>query len=662
MNAAGTWHDNVFFGIHYDLHAGARDTELGAELTHDHLRKRLEPIAPDWIQCDGKGHAGYTSYPTKVGSPSPGIVNDALRIHADVCRELGIRLGLHYSGVIDKRACELHPAWRRVGADGEPDPTGVTCRMSGYTRELMIPQLLEIIDEYDIDGFWVDGENWGSRPCWCEACGEEFKRRTGLETIPTEPGHAHWDAWLAFHRDLFVEHVRRCADAVHDRKPECCYCSNWMCSVRQPDAVDAPVDYLSGDYNPNYGIDRAALEGRVFDAHGKSWDLMAWGFTRSFRDPDSTSLMKPALHLQQELSEVVALGGAVMVYAKPQRTGWLVGWHHDILAEVAAFCRERQDLCLGTASASETVVIHNAPHFYAHNPPLFDYGNAQRPLEGAVHMLLEAHRSTDLVVDAQAPGRVDRYKLIVVPEQTRLSGPLVDALEHAAERGAVVLMTGAHLATEQPGLVGGGPDGERRDFKRRGWGGVRLAVEGETFECNGPWQPVRTDPDTQALARHTRPGPDPDPERQPVYLTRRPVGRGAILAVHGAVFEDYALAHDPRGRRWLAALLDDEQIDFAVHVDAPPHLELIARRRDGRLLINLVNRGAAEVISENRPIVDYLYAVQDIELSVRLPAAPSRVTLEPGEAPLDFEYVDGRAVIEVPCIDIHGVVAIDAPP
>ena len=33
------WHENVFFGIHYDLHANAHDTELGRELTPVHLRE-----------------------------------------------------------------------------------------------------------------------------------------------------------------------------------------------------------------------------------------------------------------------------------------------------------------------------------------------------------------------------------------------------------------------------------------------------------------------------------------------------------------------------------------------------------------------------------------------------------------------------------------------
>ena len=203
MNNRPNWHRETFFGIHYDQHAHAGDTVLGAELTHDHLRERLLRVQPDWIQCDCKGHPGYTSWPTEVGSTSPGVVKDALRIYRDVTAELGIKLGVHYSGVIDQRAVELHPDWACVDAEGNRDD-GSTCPLSPYTQELMIPQLLEVVRTYDVDGFWVDGENWGSKPCWCERCRTEFVRRTGREDVPQGADDPQWQDWLAFHRDLFV--------------------------------------------------------------------------------------------------------------------------------------------------------------------------------------------------------------------------------------------------------------------------------------------------------------------------------------------------------------------------------------------------------------------------------------------------------------------------
>ena len=181
------WHEDAYFGIHYDLHANAQDTELGKELTPEHLRERLLRVRPDWVQTDCKGHPGYTSWPTKVGSTSPGVVKDALRIYRDVTKELGIKLGVHYSGVWDTRAVELHPDWAKIDAKGQRDKN-MTCRLSGYDDQLMIPQMLEIIDNYDVDGFWVDGENWASTPCWCDRCNAEFTRRTGIREVPTEKG------------------------------------------------------------------------------------------------------------------------------------------------------------------------------------------------------------------------------------------------------------------------------------------------------------------------------------------------------------------------------------------------------------------------------------------------------------------------------------------
>jgi hypothetical protein len=81
-------------------------------------------------------------------------VKDSLRIHREVTRELGIKLGLHYSGVWDSRALELHPEWARVDAKGQRD-TRITCRLHGYDEQLMIPQMMEIIYKCDVESFWL---------------------------------------------------------------------------------------------------------------------------------------------------------------------------------------------------------------------------------------------------------------------------------------------------------------------------------------------------------------------------------------------------------------------------------------------------------------------------------------------------------------------------
>jgi len=648
------WHEHVFFGIHYDLHANAGDTELGRELTAEHLRERLARVRPDWIQADCKGHPGYTSWPTAVGSTSPGVVNDALRIHRDVTRELGIKLGMHYSGVWDSRAIELHPDWARRDQAGQPDPN-MTCRLSPYDAELMIPQMLEIVDKYDVDGFWVDGENWASKPCWCDRCRAEFTRRTGSAAIPQAAGDAHWDAWLAFHRDLFVAHVTRYADAIHARKPACLVCSNWMYTVRQPDPVVAPVDYLSGDYDWSWGASRAAVEGRVLDGRGMTWDLMAWGFTKTgAMGANPPWAMKTATHLCQELAEVIALGRAVMVYNTPQRTGWLTGWHQDLLAEVAAWCRARQDACFGTRSASQAAILHLADHYYACNQPLFNYGAAVQGVEGALHALLETHRSTDILTEDAALRRLGDYALVVVPEQTRLSPAVIAALEAFAQAGGHVLLSGAHLAAEHSALVGATADGEPITSQA-----TYLPVGKRAVPVSGPWQPVKPAFGANILVqRLTQQEPEKDATGQAI-VTQRPVGRGSIIAIHGPLFRDYFLGHYPLLRQFIGGLVEGLGIPWEVTVEAPPRLEVVARRKDGRLIVNLVNRGAGEALSPNRVVVEELPPVTDVVLRIRCERAPGSVIIAPGGETSRWTYADGVAAVTVSRVEIHSAIVVE---
>jgi len=647
------WHAAVFFGIHYDLHANAGDTDLGRELTPEHLRERLLRVQPDWIQCDCKGHPGYTSWPTNVGSTSPGVIKDALRIHRDVTRELGIRLGVHYSGVWDSRAVELHPDWARIDAAGQPDAE-MTCPLSPYTEELQIPQMLEVIDTYDVDGFWVDGENWASKPCWCDRCTADFARRTGMTTIPLQAGEPGWDAWLAFHRGLFVEHVAKYAEAIHARKPDCLVCSNWMYSIRQPDAVAAPVDYLSGDYDWAFGSNRAAIEGRLLDSRGLSWDLMAWSFTKtgSMRE-DPPWTMKPLTHLQQEVAEVVALGGSIMVYNQPQRSGWLTGWHQDLLAAVAAFCRSRQATCWKSETVPEVAVLHLHTHYYAHNEPLFNYGTAAQPVEGALHALLETQRSTDVLTEDAALQRMHSYKLVVVPEQTRLSAQLVKALEAYAANGGHVLLTGAHVASDYPVLAGVTAHGEPMSAA------TYLPVDGRAVSVSSPWQPVNAAGDTEVWTYRLRQQEVDKDTTGEAVVTRRRVGAGSVIAVHGPIFRDYLIGHYPDLRRFIGALVDRLQIAWTATIEAPPRLELILRRKDERLLINLVNRGCGEMLSAQRVIVEESPPVENVTVRVRRAAPPKSVSVVPEETPIHWSYADGLLQVHLPRVEIHSVVVVE---
>ena len=98
-----------FFGVHFDFHAREDCTKIGETVTDDMLDDFLDRVKPDFIQCDCKGHPGFSSYPTKVGNPAPGFVKNVLPIFRKATRDRNIGLYMHYSGVWDSEAIKHHP-------------------------------------------------------------------------------------------------------------------------------------------------------------------------------------------------------------------------------------------------------------------------------------------------------------------------------------------------------------------------------------------------------------------------------------------------------------------------------------------------------------------------------------------------------------------------
>ena len=657
------WHREAFFGMHYDLHAKDTDTSLGAELSEAHLEERLLEIMPDWIQCDCKGHPGYTSWPTTVGTPSPGIVKDSLRIYRNVTKKLGIKLGVHYSGVVDQLMVKEHPEWACVGVD-EKKHERSTCLLSDYLDELMIPQMLEIIDKYDVDGFWVDGENWGAEICWCERCKTAFTEQSGIKEIPNSADDKHWDQWLAFHRNLFVEYVRKYANAVHERKPDCMVCSNWLYTMRQPDEITLPVDYLSGDFSPNWGGNRAAMEGRILDSRNMPWDLMAWGYTRNFVFTDSSPFcLKTATHLCQEVAEAIALGGGVMVYLMPQRTGWHIKADNDVVKEVAEFCRERQEYCFKTETVPQVALLHLAESYYKKNSPLFNFGESIQSIEGALHIMQELHRGVDILTTKDAIERLDQYKLIILPEQSCISDELLASLLDYIKAGGNVLATGDTLPHDYSEFFGVTP--AENDLEAPVSDSTRfnsltaVSVDDNAVRLTGKCQAVNLCEGTQALIYGLNGLDSTKDSSGKIIASIREIGKGKLIGLYGCLFKSFFESHYYVLRNLVAQVVDEFNIDWLVEIKAPNWIEVILRKQQDKLLINLINRGSGMSLSPERFIVEEVPPVKDVTLKVRKASKAKRVYAFPEDKDLKYKYQNGILTINISQVHIHSIIIIE---
>lgn len=622
-----------FFGLHFDLHPQEKDTALGRDVSERMVERLLDAARPDYVQYDAKGHAGWLGWPSQVGPSAPGIVRDSLRIWRDVTARRGVALYIHFSGVWDGEAVKRRPEWARLTAEGKSDGRN-TSTFSAYADELMIPQLREAATRYELDGVWVDGECWSVAPDYSPAALKAW----GRETTPRSAEDPGWQEWLEFHRERFRQYVKHYVDALHASHPKLQVASNWLYSTFVPEEPVLPVDFLSGDYLGNASISRARVEARYLGQTGKPWDLMAWGFQQAQSNPVG-HVHKPAVQLQQEAGVVLAQGGGFQIYYQPSRAGHFEESHIGVMGAVARFCRGREAVSHQTETVPQIGVVMSRASLYKSTGRLFGgWGRADAPAVGWLDALVACQWSVDVLPDWKLGRVAAQYPLIVLPDWPSVDQATIQALLDYARAGGTLLLAGANnallcaaplelrvapQAREQPAYLSGGEVlGNAR--------GLWLDAEA------GSWEVLEQ---RFAVLDSTKDG-------QPAALARR-LGRGQVVAIPGPLGQVYAGTHAPAIRDFVRRIVG-ARFQPLVEVEGPPTIEVALRRKDGRLLVHLLNCTGMQVAGE-WAAVDFVPAVGPVTLRFR-GAQPARVELLPEGQRLRAPFVVER-------LGVHAVVA-----
>lgn len=472
--------DQSFFGIHFDFHAGDDCNEIGKNTTPGMVQTIIDLVKPDYIQTDCKGHAGYTSYPTKVGNRAPGFVGDPLRVWRDVTARNGVALYMHYSGVWDTRAIELHPEWAAIHADGTRDKER-TSVFGTYVDQLLIPQLKELAGDYGVDGVWVDGECWATIPDYGERSLRLFQESTGINDIPKSPSDPHWYEWMQFHREGFRKYLRHYIAAVRSEYPNFQICSNWAYTHHMPEPVSAAVDFLSGDYTPNNSVNSARFAGRYLASQGTPWDLMAWSFSYNPFPREQ----KTAIQLKREAAIVLALGGGFQAYFTQNRDGSVRLDEMQVMAEVAKFARERQPWCHHSVQIPQVALLLSTSDYHRNAQSLFPQYKGKS--QGVLQCLLESQYSVDLLSEDMLAPDMSRFPIIVIPEWENISPVFCNDLVEYAKGGGNLLLIGRETSEKFATLVDSQIQGDEFTSKSRGKGKIGflpLAI-GAEYEKSG---------------------------------------------------------------------------------------------------------------------------------------------------------------------------------
>ncbi|WBB80320.1 alpha-L-fucosidase [Micromonospora sp. WMMD882] len=453
-----------------DMHIPDWDPGFLADYDPERLAARCQEAGLNAVMLYAKSHVGLCAYPTGVGRMHGNLAGrDVMRELNDALRARGISTAAYQSITFDNWAVETHPDWAQIDLEsGRPmhDLTryGVCCPNNPDYRAYELAIMEEILSGYEFDGIWLDMIFFLAF-CSCPACRSRLRAEEGIE-MPTV---VDWTdpAWAAFQearRRWIGEWTTILIDRAHELRPEIVVTHNlanalsgWRCG--QPLAAGRLDTYTSADL---YGDRFEHLVVTKMAQHlsaSQPGELMVSVGT----DLIDHVALKTAGQLATEALAATAAGSAFIVIDGIDPAGTeQPGNFATIRAAFEAIKPYEPDM--GGRPVEDVAVYFSDNSFmdFADNgipagPPT-RLGGAPFPhvtaARGAAQALTEAHVAFGVVTE-QDLDRLADYRVVILPDVSRMTGREVDAFR------AYVTGGGRLYASGYTSLVG--VDGVRHD-------------------------------------------------------------------------------------------------------------------------------------------------------------------------------------------------------
>ena len=170
-------------------------------------------------------------------------------------------------------------------------------------------------------------------------------------------------------------------------------------------------------------------------------------------------------------------------------------------------------------------------------------------------------------------------------------------------------------------------------------------------------QPVRPRPGTETFGKMYE---GDDPRYWPAFspmATIRPYGEGEIAAIYCDLNRPYLEARSEGMTGVVCRLVDRLLPEPLVTVTEPAPLHVVASQLGDRWMIHLINTAGDH---SNRAVFSYdtVPALPPLTVGVATGRPVRRARLQPGDTVLPFRMQQGRCVIDVPPVAVHGIVEL----
>ena len=652
-----------FRQIHLDFHTSEKIPGIGSRFSKEQFQDALRRGHVNSITVFSKCHHGWAYHPSKANEQHPNLSFDLLGAEIEAAHEIGVKTPVYLSAGLDEKMARRHPEWLRRpknDAIGWENPGYHEFCMNTPYLDYLIPQIEEVVRNYDCDGIFLDIV--GVRTCWCQHC---------VKTLLDEGKDPYNDDNAReLGERVYANYCRRVREAVDRIKPGLPVFHN-SGHIRRGRRDLADVDtHLELESLPTggWGYDHFPLSAAYSRTLGKNFLGMTgkfhttWGEFGGYKHPNA---------LRYEEALAVAFGAKCSVGDQMHPDGHMDEATYDLIGAAYAEVEAKEPWLDGVTSVADIAILSEeaVSNYYATGRITHSHGaNADA---GAVRVMLEGKYLFD-VIDTDEP--LDKYKLVILPDRERLDGPLAEKLRAYAASGGKILATGESglfvdrddfalsLGASFRGKSAYRPVYFRPEFDPKPLGRASYVIYSQAYDIEaepGASVPVtRENPyfnrTTFAFSSHQH-----TPNDRSASYPAATVGRdGAYISAE--LFTEYAEKGSLIAKLLLVHVIDmllGEEKTLQTNLPAQGVVTLMDQPAEHRLVNHLlyaspVRRGSGiEVIEDILP-------VYDTEVSVRMDREPLSVTLEPAGEALPFTYENGVVRYTVPKIECSAMAVI----
>ena len=674
--------DNQTFGSYENIFRNY-DVEAAAQI--------YEEMGFQKVCYFAKCAAGYSYYPTKIGVPHPGLERDFTGEITRALKKRGIRCIVYYYMAQERELQKTHPDWVSTQKFSNWNPEDIEkrkvvsmCHNSPYIKQVAIPQMKEIIELYDVDGFFLDIvlQQYFQANCYCKFCRELYEREIGSElpTDESDPGVFALRRLKNRTLETLMDNYNRELMAV---KPEIAIITNYAWMSRYPVTPPKYIQHITwdtptpkhGNYSWNFSFEGRYLATLADVLPDVTWSVMSIDGV----DWNEYSLRDTGAFLQESATLLAACGRTYLsntMYPHGNPEPAIMEVYGDVnrrIIELEPFVKDCRPV-------KDTAVLHSADSVWSKAPflpsPTWDASPAYYSVTGAHTTLTEGHVQMNILNSEVFVETIDEYGAVILPDQRILSKRECESIRRFVRNG------GALIATCETGTRDT-DNNLLKNFSIADVLGVELIETRKAANCylrvkskNMPRgipsmdiftgnSYVRVKANTAKTLLELVPAyegkiaPAEAPTGPGVTINSYGKGKAVYCAPH--LFHKFMEDNTPVLRKLALWMLDQaypEKLRTIVFENTPFNVEAFYNQRGSERFIHLVNY-AGNKREKGTPQVQDLPSVHGIRIHVRLDTKPVSIISVPDGKNIEFTYRSGSVTFEAEPLKIHSVYKIE---